>query len=228
MLNFKSRWADASHGVFFESRIEEGTQGPSYNVYAIDASNISGKKLRYLVSKGSSPDDVWSNIAEWQHNLLQKQAKGAASGDPQKPVEKSKESPVEILLKKVEPLENVWGLEKYGFTDINCLQAMEGQPGVIDSPYTFVNERHGWEQEENNIRKLRNKYKKKVEMQAKAAASSKEKREVAEMRAISRILDKLVSRVANSHEKYLAKLERQEKKRLEREEKRIERHRYVL
>ena len=59
MLNYRARWTDGPSKVVFESRIESNEDGrPSYNVYVIDITE-EGKKLRYPVGKGSSPDDIW-------------------------------------------------------------------------------------------------------------------------------------------------------------------------
>lgn len=180
LLNFRSRWTDAPSKVVFESRVElsEGKEepvGPSYKVYVIDTGD-NGKKLRYPVGKGCSPDDVWSKVAERQKHALLREKRtqeaghssaGTVSPTPSSP-NSGKISPVDQILKKVSPLSNVWGLEKFGFIDLTCLKAMEGQEGVEDTVYKYVNERKGWVQEQVKLRDLLGKRGKKLRLKPRA------------------------------------------------------------
>jgi hypothetical protein len=223
LLNFRSRWTDAPSKVVFESRVEL-SDGPSYNVYAIDT-NDAGKKLRYPIAKGSSPDDVWNKVSERQKHVLHRERKGqhatgqeATSSSASSP-SGGKMSPVDHILKKVSPLGNVWGLEKFGFIDLTCLKAMEGQQGVEDTVYKYVNEREGWVQEQMKLRDLLSKRGQKLRLKPRA---NKGAQHVAGDKAVEKVVESLVKKVCVWNEKVEAKLskqkEREQKKKLKEQE----------
>lgn len=232
LLNFRSRWTDAPSKVVFENRVElseassDGTQGPSYNVYAIDT-NDNGKKLRYPIAKGSSPDDVWSKVSERQKHVLHRNRKGQIVGQPVQeaasPSARSpnggKMSPIDQILRKVSPLGNVWGLEKFGFIDLTCLKAMEGQPGVEETVYKYVNEREGWVQEQMKLRDLLTKRGQKLRLKPRANKGSQH---LAGDKAVEKVLENLVKKVCAWNEKIEVKLskqkEREEKKKMKEQE----------
>lgn len=239
MVNYRSRWTDAPSKVVFESRVElpEGSEdearGPCYNVYAIDT-NEDGKKLRYPVSKGSSPDDVWCKVAERQKHVLLREKKiqdlgsspGTVSSNASSP-HGGKISPVDRILKKVSVLSNVWGLEKFGFIDLTCLKAMEGQPGVEDTVYKYVNEREGWVQEQVKLRNLLGQRGQKLRLKPRVSSGLQHS---AGDKVVERFMESLVKKVCIWNQKVEAKLARQkdrekkkEIKQLEKEKKREER-----
>ena len=231
MLNYRSRWTDKS-GVMFESRIEEHESGVSYNVYLIEKNHSTGKSLRYFVSRGSNPDEVWARVVERQRQAMTRDTVEAQeqSEVPSSPGG-SRSGIVDSVLSRVTDLKSmdVWGLERYGFMDLTCRKAMEGQPGVEDSQYQYVNQRHGWVQETIKLRNMISERGKK-KMQLKTAASRKpqvDKRSAAEEKVVARLVDTMVKRVCIKHEKENSKRLKQEQKRLDKERKRLERSRYV-
>ena len=226
MVNFRARWTDTTSKVVFESRIEltggddASEQALSFNVYAIDSTE-SGKKLRYPVGKGSSPDDVWNKVAERQKHILLRDRK-AQDGLALSP--SSKMSPVDCILKKVCPLANVWGLEKFGLIDLTCLKAMEGQDGVEDTCYKYVNERSGWVQEQVKIRELLGKRGQKMRLKPRASKSH----HAATNRAVERVMDSLLKKVCAWHDKMESRLAKQKEKELQKEKKRQEKEKKRL
>jgi len=227
MVNFRARWTDTTSKVVFESRIEltdgdgASKQALSFNVYAIDSSE-SGKKLRYPVGKGSSPDDVWNKVAERQKHILLRDKKAQ---DGLVPSPSSKMSPVDCILKKVCPLANVWGLEKFGLIDLTCLKAMEGQDGVEDTCYKYVNERSGWVQEQVKLRELLGKRGQKMRLKPRA---SKPNQHAATDRAVERVMDSLLKRVCAWHDKMENRLAKQKERELQKERKRQEKEKTRL
>ena len=243
LLNYRSRWTDALSKVVFESRVELSenslgeVQRPSYNVYAIDTGD-NGKKLRYPVGKGTSPDDVWSKVAERQKHVLLREKKthddlgqpsaGTVSPSPSSPTG-TKISPVDQILKKASPLANVWGLEKFGFIDLTCLKAMEGQQGVEDTIYRYVNERKGWVEEQVKLRNLLSKRGQKLRLKPRVNSGAQH---AAGDKAVERIVESLVKKVSAWNDKVEAKLakqkEREQKKELKQKEHEKRRKEKVL
>ena len=236
MMNYRARWTDGQSKVVFESRIEEGEGGaPSYNVYVIDVSE-EGKKLRYPVGKGTSPDDIWGKVEERQRQVLKREKEKemgvtslagrethvvAGDGDKQPPPADSppspksspptsptKLSPVDAILKKVSHLTSVWGLEKYGFIDLMCLKAMEGQAGVDETSYSYVNERYGWVQEQMNLRQLLAERGQRLRGGLAGRSGSVGQIE----RVVERVMDNMLRKVLAWNDKYEAKLEKQKER----------------
>ena len=248
MVGYRARWTDAQSKVVFESRIEEGDKGeggeggggPSYNVYVIDVS-ADGKKLRYPVGKGSSPDDIWAKVEERQRAVLKREmemkggvgaggsgegaatatvaAAGAAAAASPKKSPGGKLSPVDTILKKVSHLNSVWGLEKYGFIDLTCLKAMEGQAGVDETSYKYVNERAGWVQEQMNLRSLLAERGQRLRGGLAGKAGNAGQIE----RVVERVMDSMLRKVLAWNEKYEAKLEKQKERERVRLQKQKER-----
>ena len=223
MLNYRARWTDGPSKVVFESRIESNEDGrPSYNVYVIDITE-EGKKLRYPVGKGSSPDDIWSKVEKRQKEALSRNAGGPQAGSPSKPTTAASPSqegrllPVDIILRKVSSLTGVWGLEKYGFIDLNCLKAMEGQEGVSDTMYTYVNERKGWVNEQGNLRSLLAERGQRL----RGGLGGRPGQEGQTERVVQRVMESMLKKVLTWNEKFEAKLEKQK----EREQFKLERQR---
>ena len=239
MMNYRARWTDGPSKVIFESRIEEDEEGrPSYNVYVIDTTD-EGKKLRYPVGKGASPDDIWTKVEERQKHALMKEkglmtpesphaqdtsAKSPPSPTPGSPSKEGKLSTVDVILKKVSSLSGVWGLEKYGFIDLTCLKAMEGQEGVSETTYKYVNERAGWVQEQMNLRSLLAERGQRL----RGGMASKPGKDGQIERVVERVMDNMLRKVLTWNEKYESKLEKQkerERLKLERQKDREQRQR---
>ncbi len=224
MVNYRARWTDGPSKVVFESRIEEDEGRPSYKVYVIDTTD-EGKKLRYPVGKGSSPDDIWTKVEERQKDVLSGRVGGQQEGNPSsptKPASPSKEgklSTVDIILKKVSSLSGVWGLEKYGFIDLTCLKAMEGQEGVSETVYKYVNERNGWVQEQMNLRTLLAERGQKL----RGGFAARPGKEGQIERVVERVMDNMLRKVLTWNEKYEAKLEKQKERELFKLERQRER-----
>lgn len=209
MLNYRSRWADGQSKVVFENRVEEGDgKGPSYNVYAIDA-NEEGKKLRYPIAKGSSPDDVWNKVAERQRHILHKEKRLQDGVQPCASPGGSSGSVVDGILKKCSHLSSIWGLEKFGFIDLTCLKAMEGQDGVEDTRYKYVNERHGWVQQQIRLRDLLSQRGQKLRLKPRSKPSAENK--VID-KVVERLVETMVKKVCTLQEKYEAQVARQEER----------------
>jgi hypothetical protein len=211
MMNYRARWTDAQSKVVFESRVEEGESGsPSYNVYVIEMTE-EGKKLRYLVGKGLSANDIWSKVEERQRHAMRR---------IQSPRNDAKLSPVDGILARVSNLSNVWGLEKYGYIDLNCLKAMEGQDGVAETAYKYVTEREGWVKEQMGLRSL-------LAERGQRLRLSKPKDGQIE-RVVERLMESMLKKVCTWNDKYEAKLEKQkerEKAKLERQKEREQKQR---
>lgn len=219
MLNYRSRWADAQSKVVFESRVEEGDgKSPSYNVYAIDT-NDEGKKLRYPLAKGASPDDVWNKVAERQRHILHKEKRLQDGGQQCSSPGGSSGSVVDGILKKCSHLSSIWGLEKFGFIDLTCLKAMEGQDGVEDTGYKYVNERHGWVQQQMRLRELLSQRGQKLRLKPRSKPSGESK---VNDKVVERLVETMVKKVCTLQEKYEAKVARQEERARKRELKQQE------
>ena len=223
MVGFRSRWTDGESRIVFENRIEETDCGVSYNVYAID--KIEGKALRYCLAKGSSPDDVWTRIADRQRHLLHKDKRTSEDGVPISPGG-NKTSPLDMILRKSSSMSDIWGLERFGLVDLACLKAIEGQPGVEESSYLYVNQRHGWVQESVNLReKLAQRGKR---LQTKPSTKSGEvQKKATEEKAIHRLMEAMLKKVCIAHEKHEARIQKQEERKKQKELMRQEKERWV-
>ncbi len=179
--------------------------------------------MRYPVGKGSSPDDIWSKVEKRQKEALSRNAGGPQAGSPSKPTTAASPSqegrllPVDIILRKVSSLTGVWGLEKYGFIDLNCLKAMEGQEGVSDTMYTYVNERKGWVNEQGNLRSLLAERGQRL----RGGLGGRPGQEGQTERVVQRVMESMLKKVLTWNEKFEAKLEKQK----EREQFKLERQR---
>eukprot|EP00889_Picochlorum_renovo_P005039 jgi/Picre1/32069/NNA_007417.t1 len=133
LLNYRSRWADAQSKVVFESRVRGGRweEPIVYNVYA-SITNDEGKKLRYPLAKGSSPDDVWK----------------------------------------------------------------KGQDGVEDTRYKYVNERHGWVQQQMRLRELLSKRGQKLRLKPRSKPSGESK---VNDRVVERLVETMVKKSGSSN-----------------------------
>jgi hypothetical protein len=225
MVNYRARWTDGPSKVVFESRIEEGEEGrPSYNVYVIDTTE-DGKKLRYPVGKGSSPDDIWTKVEQRQKEVVSGNVESPQTNEPSSPTtpaspsRENRLSTVDGILKKVSSLSGVWGLEKYGFIDLMCLKAMEGQEGVSDTVYKYVNERSGWVAEQLKLRTLLAERGQRL----RGGLAARSGREGQVERVVERVMDSMLKKVLNWNEKYEAKLEKQKERELNRLERQRER-----
>lgn len=223
MVGFRSRWTDGESRIVFENRIEETESRVSYNVYAID--KLEGKALRYCLAKGSSPDDVWTKIADRQRHLLHKDKKPSEDGAPISPGG-NKISPLDTILRRSSSMSDIWGLERFGFVDLSCLKAIEGQPGVEESSYLYVNQRHGWVQESVNLRKKLAQRGKRLQTKPSTKSGEVQKRAVEE-KLIHRLMDTMLKKVCNAHERYEARVFKQEERNKQKELRRQEKDRWV-
>eukprot|EP00890_Picochlorum_soloecismus_P002317 jgi/Picsp_1/3086/NSC_01308-R1_methyl- -binding domain protein 2 len=221
MVGFRSRWTDGESRIVFENRIEETDSGISYNVYAID--KLEGKALRYCLAKGTSPDDVWTKIADRQRHLLHKDKKSSEDDVPISPGGNNT-SPLDTILRRSSSMSDIWGLERFGFVDLSCLKAIEGQPGVEHSFYHYVNQRHGWVQESVNLRKKLAERGKRLQTKPSTKSGDVQKGAVQE-KVIHRLMDTMLKKVCIAHEKHETRISKQEERKKQKELRRQEKDR---
>lgn len=143
MIGFSSEWTDEK-GIKFISSVVDTGSGPYYTIRAVKADEDPAA-VPVEVGAGLSPDVAWQAAAERQQEVMEvaivhRRSSGAAGGDDGM-------EPGDHLLVKAATLAGYWGQERFGLADIKCLQALEGQPGVPDTCYQFVEERSSWDEE---------------------------------------------------------------------------------
>lgn len=236
MVGFTSRFTDVK-GITFKSMIVDNGTAPHYTVQA--KRKDDGDDTFVEVGAGSQPDAAWHAVAEHQQEAMEtlttdEERAHEDDGDAQEKHGTSnhtRDSVVHQLLKSAAQLSNVWGTERFGLSDIKCLQALEGQSGVKDTSYSFVDERYGWEEEAKLLAQEARRHgipgsKQGVKRQRTDQRPKTKPERDAEI--VHRVLDGIIrhiegddARHAASEKKAALKRERELQKMLEKEQKRL-------
>jgi len=244
MMGYTAEFVD-DEGVQFISTIVDAGTGPFCKVIAALASAEGRKGYGPAeVGSGVTPDAAWQAVVDRQPEVLeivavQKQNRTAKNGSSGQSIGMEQDyegmDPGDRLLVYSASLSGTWGLDRYGLADITCLQALEGQPGVEDTKYHFLEERSNWDEESRRLMREATKHGKGLRVtssgrsRVRAPLRSKEDRVAADVhRVIESMIRQLEAgelRAAAAEHRALLKVDRDRARMLEKEQRRIAKER---
>lgn len=106
---------------------------------------------RVLLGAGATPEAAWEvaegTVRTWAAAPPPAGASPSSPGDAR--------SRVRAALKDSELFKGAsWGVQRFGFADVDVLRALEGLPGVAEAEdYVFAEQKEGWGVRSENIRR---------------------------------------------------------------------------
>jgi Williams-Beuren syndrome DDT (WSD), D-TOX E motif/PHD-finger len=240
LIGYTTEWVD-SKGIKFISTIVDNV-GPYYSVRAIvdkptpspgvDESTAKAPTEPVEVGSGLSPDAAWQAAAERQQEVtdlasIHKQ-EGSSHADEMEPGDS--------LLLRAAPLTGYWGTERFGLIDISCLQALEGQPGVEETNYKYVEERSSWDEVNRRLGREAAHHGKALATGSGPSRPRADRRPKSQgerdKAAVARVVENMVRQLeameaknAAAEQRAMAKKEREVQRQLEKEERRLAKER---
>lgn len=230
LIGYTAEWVD-ENGVKFISKVVDTGNGPYYSVHAVlDATEGESSAEPVEVGAGLTPVAAWQAAGERQHDVMELAALHKQEGSSHD----EEMEPGDSLLLRAASLAGQWGLQRFGFADVKCLQALEGQPGVASTRYKFIEERSSWEAEAGRLQREASHHALADGMAPSRPRASRRPKSQAERDkvAVTRVIEGMVrqleameARDTAAEQKAMAKKEKEAQRLLEKERRRLAKER---
>ena len=230
MIGYASMWVDGKQ-IKFISRVIDTGNAPYYSVRAMPQQKTLQSEFPQEVELGSglTPDAAWQAVIERQQEVVKRQKEHREDGGEGHAEDME---PGDKILLLAAPLGRRWGPERYGFTDIKCLKALEGQKGVENTCYKYVEERTSWDELRAELESEVVDHKNMSTTSAVTGGGGrgskkhpKLTKEEREKNVISGVLERMMNQLETVEKKREAKEHKEALKKLDKEERRLQRER---